>query len=200
MGSWEIKGKPALVIIHMQRATVGEDGKPAFRMLAEATKQAGIIPRQQALLERFRKKKLPIIYIVAVLPNAPVFPAYGKFWELHASLRPNLPGSRDIEVIPELAPQPGEAVIGNWPIGGFSGSNLGQLLKDRNVGTLILTGVATEHAVLATALEAVALGYSVIVPNEGCTSFDAKSHEMVMNNLLPGIGLVTTTADVLAHI
>jgi nicotinamidase-related amidase len=200
MSNWEMKGKPALIIIHMQHSIVAEEGTLAFLGFAKATKEAGIVPRQQALLKGFRKKKLPIIYVVATHPTAPTLPAYGKFWEALASTSANLPGSKDIEVIPELASQPDEPVIGNWPIGCFSNSNLEQLLKSHGTETLVLAGVATDIAMITTTLEAVALGYSVIVPKDACTSVNARAHEVVISDMLPGMGLVTTTEDVLAHI
>jgi nicotinamidase-related amidase len=201
MDNWEMKGKPALVIVHMQRGVIAEDDKSVFRELAETTKRSGIIPRQQALLEGFRRKKLPVIYIVAALPEqVTTFPAYGKFWELMGSVRPNPSGSKDVEVVPELTPQPGEPVLGNWPIGGFSNTNLEQILEDYSAETLVLVGVATEHAVLATTQQAADLGYSAIVPSDASTSANARAHELVMSDILPGISLATNTEDVLAHI
>jgi nicotinamidase-related amidase len=200
MNNWEMKGKPALIIIHMQHSVVSKDGNPAFRGLAEATIKSGIISQQQALLEGFRDKKLPVFYVVAAWPHTVNFPAYGKFWDLHANVRPNLVGSKDIKVIPELAPLSGERVIDSWPIGSFSNSNLNQLLKEQGIETLVLVGVATEHAVLATSLQAADLGYSIIVPNDACISFNARAHKVVLNDMLPGIALVTTTKDVLAHV
>jgi nicotinamidase-related amidase len=201
MSEWKMKGKPALVIIHMQNAIASEGGAVAFFGHAKAAKEAGIIPRQQALLNAFRQKKLPVIYVNAVHDPNPTFAAYGKFWESLKSLRGiNLAGSKDTEVIPELAPQAGEPVLGNWPINIFSNSGLGQTLKDCNAETLVLAGLATDIAVFTAAVQASELGYSVIVPNDASASGKARSHEVVMNDMLPGFALVTTTADVLAHI
>lgn len=200
MSYWEMKGKPGLIIIHMQHSVVSEDGNPVFRNLSEAIKRSGIILRQQALLEHFRNKKLPVFYVVAAWPHTVNFPAYGKFWELHATIKPNLVGSKDIEVIPELAPLTGEPVINSWPIGSFSNCNLQQLLKEHGVETLVLAGVATEHAVLGTSFQAAELGYSIIIPNDACTSFNINAHNLVLNDMLPGIALITTTKDVIAHI
>ena len=199
MSDWKMKGKPALVIIHMQNAIASEDGTVAFFGHAKAAKEGGIIPRQQAQLKRFREKKLPVIYVNAL--NFTTFPAYGKFWEALKSLKDlNLPGSKDTEVIPELAPQPSEPVLGNWPISIFANSGLEQVLKDYGVETLVLTGLATDIAVLTAAVQASDLGYSVIVPNDASASGKARAHEVVMNDMLPGMALVTPTEDVLAHI
>jgi nicotinamidase-related amidase len=201
MSDWQMKGKPALVIIHMQHAIASEDGANASFGHARAARENGIIPKQQQLLEAFRKKQLPVVYVNAVhVPDA-VFPAYGKFWQSLESLKGiNLAGSKDVEVIPELAPRPGEPVLGNWPISAFSGSGLHQVLRDRGAETLVLVGLATDIAVFVAAQQAGDLGYSVIVPNDASASGKARAHEVVMNDMLPGLSLVTSTADVLAHL
>lgn len=199
MDGWEMKGKAALILIHMQHAIAREDGALAFFGHARAAKEAGIIPRQQALLKRFREKKLPVIYVNAM--PLTTFPAYGKFFESLQSLKNfALPGSKDREVIPELAPQPGEPVLGNWPISIFANSGLEAVLKDRGAETLVLAGLATDIAVFAAAIQATDLGYSVIVPNDASASGKARAHEVVIKDMLPGMALVTTTEDVLAHL
>ena len=184
----------------MQHAIVTEKGAYARFGHAKATKESGIILRQQELLKGFREKKLPVIYVVAVTDPASSVPPYGAFWKVLETVGGNLPGSKDIEVIPELAPKPGEPVIGNWPISCFANSKLEQLLKDYGVQTVVLAGVATDIAVLTTAVQSTDLGYAVIVPSDASTSGNKRAHEIVMGDMLPGISLVTTTKDVLAHI
>jgi len=200
MVNWEMKGKPALVIIHMQSDVIGVDGNPAFRPVVEAVKQSGIVPRQQALLKAFREKNLPIIYVVAVVPKTGPLPAYGGFWEVIASVRSNPAAPTNIEVIPELAPQSGESVISNWPLGAFSNSTLEQFLKEHGVETLVLSGVATDIAVLATTLQAVESGYSTIVPRDASISPNARAHEVIMGDIFPTFTLTPTTEDVLVHL
>jgi nicotinamidase-related amidase len=200
MEKWEMKGKPALIIIHMQKGIALEDGTFAFFGHAKAVKEAGIIPRQQALLEGFRKKKLPVIFVNAVTPLDATISPYGAFWQALEKAHGNLPGSKDIEVIPDLAPLPDEPVTYNWRISAFSNSDLEQLLKKNGVETVVLAGTATDIAVLTTAVAANDLDYAVIVPSDGSAGANAKAHEVVMNAMLPGMALVTTTEDVLAHI
>ena len=65
MADWEFKGKPALVVLDMQVDIVGEEGKCSAMGFAKATKEAGIIPKIQALLRAFREKKLPVVFVVA---------------------------------------------------------------------------------------------------------------------------------------
>jgi len=200
MSEWKMVGKPALILIHMQHAITHEAGTLAFLGHAKATKESGIIPRQQALLKAFRAKRLPVIYVNAVTAPKANLPLYGKFWPVIQKIEANLSGSKDVEVIPELTPLPGETVLGNFPFGVFTGSNLEKVLKDSKVETLVLVGVATDMAVLTAVIQAADLYYNIIVPSDASTSANAKAHDAAMNLMIPAMGLVTPTEDVLAHL
>lgn len=200
MNEWKMVGKPALIIIHMQHGITHEAGTVAFFGHAKATRESGIIPRQQALLKAFRDKKLPVIYVNAVTDPKSKFPVYGKFWPSIQKTGANLPGTKDVEVIPELAPLPEEPVLSNWVFGIFSNSNLEKVLKDFGVETLVLVGVATDMAVLTAVLQASDLLYNLIVPSDASISANPKAHDAAMDLMFPAMALVTTTEDVLAHL
>jgi hypothetical protein len=75
MSEWNMVGKPGLILIHMQHAITHEAGRVAFLGHAKATRESGILYRQQALLKAFRAKKLPVIYVNAVTdPKAQLSP------------------------------------------------------------------------------------------------------------------------------
>ncbi len=200
MEAWKMEGKPALIIIHMQHSIVDDAGKVAFLGQGKAAREAGIIPRQQAMIKAFRAKKLPVIYVNSVSKPDAVLSPYGRFFSRFKSIPANLPGSKDVEVIPELAPLPGEPVLGNFIFSIFSNSNLENVLKQKGANTLVLSGLATEMAILSSVLNGVDLGYNLIVPSDASASANARAHEMIMNNMIPGMALVTTTEDVLAHL
>jgi nicotinamidase-related amidase len=197
---WKMVGKPALILVHMQYGIVNEGGTVAFLGHAKATKESGIIPRQQALLKAFRAKGLPVVYVNAITDPNSVVPAHGKFWAAYKKVKANMPGSKDVEVIPELAPQPGEPVLPNFPFGMFTGNSLERILKEKKVDTLVLAGVATDMAILAGVNQAADLFYNIIVPSDASTSASQKAHEAAMNLMIPAMALVTTTEDVLAHL
>lgn len=199
MSEWKLVGKPALILIHMQHGITHPEGTVAFLGHAKATRESGIIPRQQVLLNAFREKKLPVIYVNAVTDPKSKFPVYGRFWGGIQKTGANLPGSKDIEVIPELAPLPGEPVLGNWVFGMFTNNNLEQVLKDQGLETLVLVGVATDMAVLAAVFQASDLLYNLIVPSDASTSANPKFHEAAIE-MIDAIALVTTTEDVIAHL
>lgn len=93
MSEWKMVGKPALIFIHMQHAITHPEGKLAVFGHAKATRESGIISRQQALLRAFREKKLPVVFVNAVTPETK-WPAYGRFWESVRSIGANLQGRK----------------------------------------------------------------------------------------------------------
>ena len=200
MSDWELVGKPALLLIHMQRAIVKE-GSPLDPLgHSRATRESGIIARQQALLEAFRSRKLPVIYVNAYTPEDARFPAYGRFWSFIAKTRVNMLGTPDVEVIEELAPQPGEPLFYNWPFGIFQGNDLEEYLKDQGIETLVIVGVATGMAVSTAVFACADRFYNVIVPEDASTDGNQELHEIIFRSMLPAVALVTTTEDVIAHL
>lgn len=197
MNDWQMKGKPALLILHMQKGMLGKESR--FPVLIDMVQKSGIISRQQALLQAFRRKHLPVIF-VNVQNNPPLrgnLPAYGFVWNQTRSVEDN---PVDIEVISELAPQAGEPVLINWPISAFNNSGLDQVLRACSAETLVLVGFATNGVVLSAIIMAADRYYSVIVPSDASTSPSPKAHEAVINIIAPDMALVTTTEDLITHL
>src|SRR5664280_1557937 len=112
----------------------------------------------------------------------------------------NVPGTRDVEVIDELAPQSGEPLFYNWPFGIFEGNDLEKYLKDQGIDTLVLSGVATGMAVGTAVFACADRFYNLIVPEDASTDADQDLHDIVFKAMIPAIALVTTTEDVIDHL
>ncbi|MFH0914846.1 MAG: cysteine hydrolase [bacterium] len=208
MSAWEMEGKPALILIHMQHAITDPEGKVSH-FHSKATWESGIIPKQQVLLKAFREKGMPVIYVNSTVPpdGWETLPRYGRF---HAALRKAhgmgrsiVAGTKDTEVLEAVANLPGEPVLGNFIYGIFSGNtggDLKEILDDLDVGTLVMAGVATGMAVMASVIQAADMLYNVIVPNDASIDADGSLHEISMNRIIDDMALVTTTEDVIAHL
>ena len=191
MKDWKIHGKPALLILHMQQGVAGH-----FKELLAGS---GVIGNQQNLLKVFRGKGLPVLFVNVLLnpPAAGKVPAYGFLWE-HVTGTTNNP--EDLQVIPELAPLPGEPVLLNWPPGAFNNSGLDAALKLSGAETLVAAGFATNGVVYSLMLGAADRYYSTILPRDASASDTAGVHEMFMDAIAPALSLVTTTEDVITRL
>jgi nicotinamidase-related amidase len=200
MSDWKIIGKPALILLHMQHAICDPEGRIAHVGHARAAHESGIIPRQQALLRAFREKKLPVIYVNSVTDaeKAKTAPVLGKFWPTVTG-GVNLPGTKDVAVIKELPPQPGEPVIGNFPFSMFAGNHLEQMLKDLKVQTLVLAGVATDMVVSASCWQASDLYYNLVVPSDASSGANQATCDAAMK-MISLIAMVAPTEEVLKKI
>jgi len=197
MADWKMKGKPALLILHMQQSIVGA-GSEMHPDNARILREAGVVTRQQELLKAFRDRGLPVIYVNAMPRpiDCPV-PPYGFLWN---SIETMKPGAKDTEVIPELAPQAGEPVLSNWLFSPFNNSGLDLALKVSGAETLVMAGFSTNGVINSGVQGAADRYYPVIVPGDACAAPSPEAHRAVLELIAPAVALVTTTEDVLAHL
>jgi nicotinamidase-related amidase len=97
------------------------------------------------------------------------------------------------EFVPEIGPRPNDIVILKRQWGAFTGTELDLQLRRRGIRTIVLAGVATNMGVESTARAANELGYNQVFVEDAMTS---RSEEM--RNILPALGLVRSTGDVLS--
>lgn len=200
MSDWELRGRPALLIIHMQNAIVKTPSPLEVFGHGRAAWEEGVVDNIQRLVEAFRDQGHPVIYTVAYTPPEVEWPAYGGFWEGSQQVKVNHMGTWDVEVIDELAPAPGEPVFYNWPFSVFEGTGLQVYLQEQGVDTVVLVGVATGMSVGVAAWALAERFYNLIVPSDATTDGNSEVHRLVVGLILPAIGLVTTTEDVIRRL
>jgi ureidoacrylate peracid hydrolase len=200
MSEWTFVGKPALIVLHMQHSICDLEGSMAFLGHAQAVHESSVIPNQQKLLKAFRAKNLPVIYVTSVhdMSKQKDAPVLGKFWSMAFS-GVHLPGSKDVEVIRELTPEPGEPIFANFVFSMFGNNNLDKTLKEMGVKTLVVAGVSTSMTVIASSWNAAELNYNLVIPSDACASGDRVLHEASLK-IIDVISIVTPTEDVLAHL
>ena len=201
--------KTALVIIDMQRdflepggfgETLGND----VSQLASAVKPCGLV------LDAFRNAGLLVIHTreghLPDLSDAP--PA--KIERGAPSLRIGDPGPMGRilirgevghDIVEALYPLKGEIVIDKPGKGAFYATELGDVLKQRGIETLLVCGVTTEVCVNTTVREANDRGYRCVVLADCCASYFPEFHEMGLRMIKAqgGIfGWVSSSTEVLA--
>jgi nicotinamidase-related amidase len=109
-------------------------------------------------------------------------------------------GSAGHDIVPELAPQPGEVVLDKPGKGSFYATDLETILRARGITHLVVTGVTTEVCVQSTVREANDRGFESLVLSDCTGSYFPEFHAsaLAMFAAQGGIvGWVGTSADLL---
>ncbi|MEM0232476.1 MAG: isochorismatase family cysteine hydrolase [Candidatus Nezhaarchaeales archaeon] len=149
-----------------------------------------IIPNIKRLIDAFRTQKMPVIYVND--NHVRDVDLELKLWGQHA-----ITGTWGSEVVEELRPQENDFVVSKRRYSGFFATDLDLLLRELNVKSLILTGVATDICVLHTAADAFFRGYEVIVVSDATASLARDRHERALNYMKEVYGAkILSTAEI----
>jgi len=99
------------------------------------------------------------------------------------------------QIIPELAPLPGETVIDKPGKGAFFATDLDRILRDRGVRNLVLTGITTDVCVHSTLREANDRGYECLLLEDCCAATVLENHQAAIRTTKIGHGIFGTVSD-----
>lgn len=218
---FEIVGKPALVLNHMQVGLAGEGtfipnwGPNAKKGITDS----GMVEKCRILADAFRARDLPVIFVNAIPNPIGRVPAYGDLYrEIEAA---NIARSfftdeyirRGLEVMPEMGYIEGkDEVLYNWLLHAFTNSGLDVVLKKHKCETIVWGGFAQNSVVYTSSLVAGDLWYNGIIPVDAsyiCVppstpgyyeGIDNVVAEAVVRVMAPTINQVTDTNSVLERL
>ena len=174
----------ALVIIDMQRDFL-EPGGFGESLGNDVSLLAAAVPPARALLEAARAAGLLVVHTreghKPDLSDAP--PAKLERGEPSARIGDPGPMGRILirgepghDIVPALYPAPGEPVIDKPGKGAFYATELGAVLAERGIATLLVCGVTTEVCVHTTVREGNDRGYRCVVVADACGSYIPEFH------------------------
>ncbi len=99
------------------------------------------------------------------------------------------------DIIAELTPAPGEAVIDKPGKGAFYATPLGDILARHGITQLVVTGVTTEVCVHTTVREANDRGFDCLVLADCCASYFPEFHETGLRMIAAQGGIFGWVAD-----
>ena len=105
-------------------------------------------------------------------------------------------GEPGFQIIPELAPAPGEFIIDKTANSAFWGTDLAAILAAQGIRALILAGVTTDVCVHCTLREANDRGFECLVARDACGSGDVEAHRAALHMVTVEDGVFGALADV----
>ncbi|MDN4518352.1 cysteine hydrolase [Mycolicibacterium austroafricanum] len=108
------------------------------------------------------------------------------------------PGSPGTQLVPEIDPQPTDLVLYRWHgLGPMGGTDLDAVLRNLDVRTIVAVGVSVNVAITNLVMDAVNVGYRVVVPRDAVAGIPADYAAAVIDNTLSLLATVTTTDELL---
>ena len=151
----------------------------------------------RCLLDLARTKGLPIVYTTVVYSEKQ-FRDGGWFVKKVPALKALRPDSKEVQIVPGLAPLPGEMVIEKRFPSGFYGTHMHSYLTRCGVDTVLVTGNSTSGCVRATVVDAVSAGFRVIIPKQCVADRVPLTHMVNLFDMDSKYGDVMELADVMA--
>jgi nicotinamidase/pyrazinamidase len=173
----------AVIVVDMLRGFL-EPGHPLFG--GDACR--AIIPATRALLERERSAGSLLVFLADTHdPDDLEF----EMFPPHC-----VRGTRECEVIPELAGLAGGAItVPKRRYSGFFDTPLDVILRDRDVTEVVVVGVMTDICVLHTAADLRNRDYPTTVASDCVASFDRRQHDFALDHIRSILGATVVASS-----
>jgi nicotinamidase-related amidase len=168
--------RPALLVIDVQYRSMGYQPMPIEKAIETMSTSCGeygwrAVPHIAQLLAAFRRIGAPVLY-----PHVAPKRSHDR-----GQFEAKVPGVMDVsapdyDFVKEVRPQEGDIQIPKHQASAFHGTALASYLVGLGVDTVVVTGCTTSGCVRATVVDACALNYKVVVPQDAVYDRSQVSH------------------------
>ena len=187
----------ALVIQDMQNDVMMDGGVWEDTGAPEHAKEQNVVENIKGLAEACRSKGIPVLHVWYIVEEgAPGLKLNAGLFQGVKETGGLVRGSWGAAPAEGLEPQKGDFVVEKMRMNAWEGTRLESLLKGLGRDTVIVTGAWTNMSVEHTARTGADKGYSMIVPEDGCSTMNADWHNASINYALQNVSTVTTCGAV----
>ncbi len=181
MSVTQLDPNTALIVVDLQKGIVGY---PVVHPIE------GVIAQNRKLLDTFRaaKQTVVLVNVAGVAPGRTEAP------------RTNTAAFPDgwTDLIPELNAQTDDILVTKHTWGAFVNTDLEEILRERGVTQVVVTGVATGTGVESTARQAYEAGFNVALATDAMTDMRAEAHDYSLFKIFPRLGETGTADEIIA--
>jgi nicotinamidase-related amidase len=190
--------RTAVLTMELQRGVIGD--LAMIPDLADEVRAVGLLDNVAALLAAARTVGARVVHCTAEFradragsrANAPMLRAAAGGGDHLVS------GTPSTEIVPEIRRQPTDLVSSRvHGLSPFTGTGLDQLLRNCGIETVVATGVSLNIGVLGMAIEAVGLGYTVVVPPDAVAGVPHDYAQQVLTHTIGPLASRVPTAQIL---
>jgi ureidoacrylate peracid hydrolase len=190
-------GGAALVVIDVQNDFCAADG--FFGQIgADIPTIQRAIPPLQRLIDGARAAGVLVVYVQAIYDPADLSPAMRERNQRRKlEMARCLTGSWGADFY-DVRPLPTEPVVIKHRYSAMIGTGLDALLKRHGIGSLLLTGVATDTCVESTGRDAYFMDYYVTLVADCCAAYSARDHAVALERFDRDYGAIVDSTELLA--
>jgi nicotinamidase-related amidase len=176
--------RTALVTIDLQHGTLGPHLAPH--------PPEKVVGNCRQLAQEMRDRGAMVVYVHVLLGELLARPADASLRK-GAAVQPPVAS----QLVPDAGVEATDIVVTKRQWGAFHGTELDQLLRRRNIKTIILGGVMTNYGVESTARAAYDIGYELVFVEDAMSSISAEAHDFACQNVFRNMGRVRSTEHLL---
>lgn len=178
----------ALLLIDVQNYTMEDGGEYAGMAAEDVEKRYGYffremrgraIPNMRLLQNASRRAGIEVVYTV-IASHTQDGRDLSLDYKISGMFCPK--GSRDAEVLDEVAPRGDEIVLPKTSSSVFISTNIHYILGNLGIKQVIIAGALTDQCVDSAVRDACDLGYLVTLPTDACATQSRVRHENSLAN------------------
>ena len=192
-------GRAALIVQDMQNDVIIDGGAFADSGSPDHAREQNVVANVQRLADACRAKGVPVIHVwYLVEPGAPGLKLNAPLFQGVKDTNALVRGTWGAAPAEGLEPKDGDFVVEKMRMSAWQGTRLQNLLDGLGRDTVIVTGAWTNMSIEHTSRTGADLGFSMVVPENGCSTMNADWHRASIDYALQNVAAVSDVDAVIA--